>query len=159
MTRGLALEIGKAGPFDLPEQEAFLNLLRTTSVLGNQTERFFRKAGLSMATYNVLRILRGSEPSGKTCTQVGVDMVAQVPDVTRLIDRLEKAGLVSRSRENADRRIVRVRITAKGLELLGRMDRPVLDLHRAQLGHMGVQALGNLSELLCRARHAPGDLL
>ena len=151
--RSLGDEIGKLQPFDVPEQEAYLNLMRTASVLAADFARVFRQFGLSEATYNTLRILRGSGERGRTCGEVRDMLVAQVPDVTRLIDRLEESGFVQRERGNADRRIVRIRITEQGLSLLARMDATVLDMHRAQLGHMSREELETLIQLLFRARH------
>ncbi|MBY0309064.1 MAG: MarR family transcriptional regulator [Phycisphaerales bacterium] len=149
---GLAREIYKRGAFDSPAQEAFLNLMRTGGVLGGAFERLFKRHGLSSATYNALRILRGAGERGRRCSEVGEHLVAAVPDVTRLIDRLEKAGLARRSRGGEDRRVVLVRITASGRALLRRLDRPVLELHEAQLGHLSRRELEQLSTLLCRAR-------
>lgn len=150
---GLAREIHKRGPFQSPAQEAFLNVMRTASVLSSDFERLFKKHGLSAATYNALRILRGAGDEGRRCTEIGQHLVAEVPDVTRLIDRLEAAGLVKRSRGGADdRRVVNVRITAPGLAVLKKLDQPVHDLHQRQMGHMARGDLQALSALLCQAR-------
>jgi DNA-binding MarR family transcriptional regulator len=146
-------ELGKKTPFKIPEQEAYLNLLRTTSLLGAPVGRLFKSHGLSEATYNALRILRGCGGNGCTCGQIGEHLVAQVPDVTRLIDRLEKAGFAERARNTDDRRIVRVKITRRGLDLLARLDGPILSAHRQQLGHMTRRELAELSRLLVKARH------
>lgn len=148
----LQRELNKKSGFDLPEQEVFLSLLRTTSLLENIAERFFREYGLSIATYNVLRILRSAGKDGKTCSQIGEDMVARVPDVTRLVDRLEEAAMVKRARERDDRRVVRVTLTPKGLEIVEKLDGPVLELHRQQLSHMTKTELADLTRLLERAR-------
>lgn len=148
----LQRELNKKNCFDLPEQEVFLSLLRTTSLLENVAERFFREYGLSIATFNVLRILRAAGKDGKTCSQIGEDMVARVPDVTRLVDRLEEAGLVKRSRERDDRRVVRVTLMPQGLEVVDKLDGPVLELHRLQLGHLTKSELSELTRLLERAR-------
>lgn len=153
----LQYELGKRKPFDAPEQEAFLNVIRTASLLEAGFQRLFRTHKLSQATYNALRILRGAaaEPNGKgarTCTEIGEHLVAQVPDVTRLIDRLERLGLAERVRCEKDRRVVYVRITRKGLDVLARLDQPVIELHKAQLGHMSRAELSELSRLLVKAR-------
>ncbi|HZW07597.1 MAG TPA: MarR family transcriptional regulator [Phycisphaerales bacterium] len=150
---GLAREIHKRGPFQSAAQEAFLNVLRTASVLSADFERLFKRHGLSGATYNALRILRGAGEEGRRCTEIGEHLVAEVPDVTRLIDRLEGAGLVKRSRGTGDdRRVVNVRITAAGLALLKKLDQPVVELHQRQMGHMSRRDLETVSELLCAAR-------
>lgn len=150
----LARELRKRRPFDSPAQEAYLNIIRTAAVLANDAERLLRPHGLSASTYNVLRILRGAGDGGMACSQVGAQMVARVPDVTRLIDRLERSGLAERARTSADRRVVTTRITPAGLRLLAALDGPVLALHEAQLGHMPAKDLRALSDLLARARRA-----
>lgn len=156
MTPTLQHELGKKKPFDLPEQEAYLNLLRTVALHGAEFERLFKAAGLSESTYNVLRVLRGhgavAGSRGVPCSLVGEQLVARVPDVTRLLDRLESAGLVERSRTDEDRRVVLITITRKGLDLLSELDEPVRDLHVRQLGHMARKDLAELSRLLERAR-------
>jgi DNA-binding MarR family transcriptional regulator len=106
---------------------------------------------LSANQYNVLRILRGS-PEGLPCGEIASRMITRDPDVTRLVDRLEKRNLISRCRETEDRRMVMVRITTEGLRLLGRLDEPVEKAHRKQLGHMGRERLRSLTELLHAAR-------
>lgn len=151
----LAKEIRKKGPFQTAEQETYLNLLRTVSVLAEDFVKLMKKQGLSESTYNALRILRGSGEAGRSCSQIAVDMVARVPDITRIVDRLEQAGLASRSRETADRRVVMVHITQKGNELLARLDEPVIRTHREQLGHFSKADLAQLNDLLVRARRAP----
>lgn len=158
---GLAREIHKREPFRSAAEEAFLNVARTASVLAGDFERLFKPHGLSGATYNALRILRGAGESGRRCTEIGEHMVAAVPDVTRLIDRLERAGLVKRLRGGGsggegggggDRRVVVVRITPGGLALLKKLDLPVADLHHRQMGHMADGKLDSLSRLLCEVR-------
>lgn len=148
----LAREIGKKQPFELPEQEAYLNLARTASVLQASAEAVLRGSGLSEATYNLLRILRGAGPGGRPCHEIGCQMIARVPDVTRLVDRLEAAGLAARSRSAEDRRVVAVTITAQGLEVLASLDGPTLQLHRENLGHLSRAELDELNRLLVKAR-------
>lgn len=154
---GLAREIYKRGPFESPAQEAFLNLLRSGSLLGSDFDRLFKRHGLSAATYNALRILRGAGDEGRRCNEIGDHMVAMVPDVTRLIDRLDEAGLAKRTRGGEDRRVVNVRITPAGLALLKKLDQPVMDLHERQLGHMSRKELETLNRLLCKMREGKRD--
>ncbi|MBS0197847.1 MAG: winged helix-turn-helix transcriptional regulator [Planctomycetes bacterium] len=151
----LAQEIGKQRPFESPSQEAYLNILRTASVLSAPFAHLFDSAGLSEATYNALRILRAAGAQGRLCNEIGAQLVARVPDVTRLVDRLEKAGLARRRREGSDRRAVRVSITAAGLARLADLDQPITDLHNSQLAHMSESQLNTLSKLLVKARSAP----
>jgi DNA-binding MarR family transcriptional regulator len=150
-------ELRKKHPFDSAEQEAHLSLLRTTSVLAAPFQRLLKEHDLSEATFNVLRILRGGAPTAdaatpRACHEIGDQMVALVPDVTRLVDRLEKLGLAERARCGNDRRVVHVRITRKGMDVLARLDQPTLDLHRAQLSHMKPEELRELTRLLAKAR-------
>src|SRR5437867_12720314 len=106
-------EIKKKKPFDNPAEEAYLNLLRTTTMLAADFERLFKQAGLSEPQYNVLRILRGAGGGGTglglPCLEIASRMITRVPDITRLVDRLEAAGLVERSRTSEDRRVVLVK--------------------------------------------------
>src|ERR1700722_16018650 len=117
-----------------PEEVAFLELCRTTDLLSRRLEFLLKAEDLSSNQYNVLRILRGS-PEGLPCGEIGNRMITRDPDITRLLDRLEKRDLISRSRETKDRRMVMARISPDGLELLARMDEPVRAMHRSQLGH------------------------
>jgi DNA-binding MarR family transcriptional regulator len=109
---------------------------------------------LSPAQYNVLRILRGS-PEGLTCRAIGARMITREPDITRLLDRLEKRKLISRSRDHKDRRVVLTRVTADSLALLGRLDQPIKDTHRKILGHLGQERLQALAQLLEACRNGP----
>jgi DNA-binding MarR family transcriptional regulator len=135
------------------EESAFLELMRTTDMLSRGLAPLLKAEELSSTQYNVLRILRGS-PEGLPCGEIGNRMITRDPDITRLLDRLEKRGLVSRCRETKDRRMVLTRITGAGLELLARLDEPVQDIHRAQLGHLGRERLQSLVELVRAARSA-----
>jgi DNA-binding MarR family transcriptional regulator len=136
-----------------PEEMAFLDLLRTTDILSRRLIPVLKAADLSATQYNVLRILRGA-PEGLACGEIAGRMITRDPDVTRLLDRLEKRGLISRSRETRDRRTVMTRITPAGLKLLSRLDGPVRAAHRRQLGHLGRNRLRALTELLGAARRA-----
>jgi DNA-binding MarR family transcriptional regulator len=134
-----------------PEETTFLDLLRTTDMLSRGLTAVLKQEDLSATQYNVLRILRGA-PEGLPCGEVANRMITRDPDITRLLDRLEKRGLISRSRETKDRRMVMARITSKGLKLLARLDEPVQETHRKQLGHLGRERLQRLTELLRAAQ-------
>jgi len=134
-----------------PEEAAFLDLLRTTDLLSRSLAHVLKPGDVSPTQYNVLRILRGS-PGGLPCGEIASRMITRDPDVTRLLDRMEKRGLISRCRETGDRRMVRARITAAGLALLAGLDGPVAAAHRQRLGHMGRERLRALAELLCALR-------
>ena len=153
-------EIGKRSPFELIEQEAYLNLLRTMNVLEGDVAALFKPRGLSEATYNALRILRGEMQGGAAgvpCQVIGERLITRVPDVTRLIDRLEEVGLARRACTTQDRRVVLVSITKKGLALLESLDKPLMDLHRRLLKHMTREELTELNRLLVKARHPGAD--
>jgi DNA-binding MarR family transcriptional regulator len=153
--RELRQELGKRDPFEVPEQEAMLNLLRTNDLLQIQFTRLFREHALSAPQYNILRILRGVGGDGLPSLEIASRMVTCVPDITRLIDRLESSGLAKRDRCDPDRRVVRVRITDDGMAILERLDGPVIDLHKKLIGHLSHEELAELSRLLVKAR-TPG---
>lgn len=130
-----------------PEEAAFLELLRTTDILSRGLAEVLKAKDLSATQYNVLRILRGAQ-NGLPCGEIAGRMITRDPDITRLLDRLEKRGLVSRRRQAKDRRTVMTGITRKGLRLLTRLDKPVQAGHRQQLGHLGRRRLRILTDLL-----------
>jgi DNA-binding MarR family transcriptional regulator len=149
-------ELAKRQPFDSPHQEAYLSIVRSAADLEGPFHALFKAHGLSPAGYNILRILRGhhdaGEPHGVRATEIGREMVVRVPDVTRLVDRLESQGLAERCRCTEDRRVVWVAITKKGLALLGKIDSPLTELHARVLGHLSERDLGQLIRLLEKAR-------
>lgn len=152
MAQRLLQEIRMSRPFSSPAEEAFLNLWRSANHLQQGLIEVLRRADLTPTQYNVLRILRGSSPEALTCGQVGERMVTREPDVTRLLDRLEKRGLIERTRDQRDRRVVTIRITPAGLESLAGLDQPVADFHVAQLRHMERGEVEALIDLLEKAR-------
>ena len=133
------------------EESAFLDLQRTADMLSRPLAQVLKGEDLSSTQYNILRILRGSS-NGLTCGEIGSRMITRDPDVTRLLDRMEKRKLVSRCREAKDRRMVLTRISPEGLAALARLDEPVQAAHRKQLGHMGRERLRALAELLAGCR-------
>lgn len=138
------------------EEAVFLELLRTTDILSRRLAQVLKNVELSSNQYNVLRILRGA-PEGLPCGEIGNRMITRDPDITRLLDRLEKRSLIERWRESKDRRVVLARITKEGLDLLARLDEPVQDTHRKQLGHLGSNRQKALTELLLACRTAVGS--
>lgn len=133
------------------EEALFLDLLRTTEMLSRLLAEVLKPADLSSTQYNVLRILRGAR-EGLSCSEIGQRMIAHDPDITRLLDRLEKRRLVDRSRDSKDRRLVLTRITPEGLKLLDGLDEPIQAEHRRLLGHLGREKQRQLAELLGVAR-------
>lgn len=133
------------------EEQAYLELLRTSDRLTRGAVGVLKAEELSPTQYNVLRILRGA-PEGLPCGEIGRRLITREPDITRLLDRMEKRSLISRARETKDRRTVLTRITQIGLELVNRLDEPVQAIHKKQLGHMTREHLHTLADLLREAR-------
>jgi DNA-binding MarR family transcriptional regulator len=148
MTGKLQMAIRQTRPFPSLETEAFLNLQRSADALMRGLAELLKRADVSPAQYNILRILRGAGRDGLSCGEIGGRMVTRDPDITRLLDRLERRGLISRARQRSDRRVVRVRITAEGAGLINPLDGPVKELHRQQLGQLGERRLRTLIRLL-----------
>ena len=152
MANRLRDEIRQARPFRSVREEAHLSIVRTAAVLSHGFAESIKEHGITATQYNVLRILRGAGENGLCRHEVRDRLVAQVPDVTRLLDRMEEAGLVARERDETDRRLVATRITARGLRLLDELEKPVAALHQRQLGHLTETQLRTLIELLELAR-------
>lgn len=148
----LKSEIRSAGTFASREEEASLNILRTAALLEHAVAERLKPHGLTATQYNVLRILRGAGKEGLCRNEVGERMLKPVPDVTRLLDRLEDSGLVARQRDAEDRRFVTARITRSGLAKLALLDEPVTRMHEELLGHMSERDLSRLAELLEESR-------
>ena len=144
-------EIHQTKAFATIEEELLVSLLRTTDVLQERFEQAVRPFNISMTQYNVLRILRGAEPTGRTCSEIGERMIAREPDVTRLLERMEKTGLIKRTRASADRRVVVSRITAAGLKLLDKME-PALREIGGLMKPMGDRRIEKTLKLLDEVR-------
>lgn len=149
-------EIKQAKPFADLEDEALLNIVRTADMLLRGLSEALKPAGLSHPQYHVLRILRGAGEGGLACCELAERMIAKDPDITRLLDRLEKRGLVTRSRDRKDRRVVTTRITEDGLRLLKTLDGPIKAVPTLHLRHLGHQRLRHLIDLLEEARAKAG---
>jgi DNA-binding MarR family transcriptional regulator len=139
------------------EDQLFVTILKTADSLSQDAEQIIKSTGLTATQYNVLRILRGAEREGLLCRGIADRMISRDPDMTRLLDRLEKQGWISRQRQQDDRRVIIARITAEGLKLLKKLDQPVHDLHQAQFRHMPGAKLKQLAELLSEVqKREPG---
>jgi DNA-binding MarR family transcriptional regulator len=163
---GLQFELKQKTPFSLPEEELYLSLLRTVEGLKKRVDLMMDAQGLSGPQYNVLRILRGSEPTGLPCGEIGMRMVTRDSDITRILDRLEKKGWSTRTRNREDKRVVLARITPKGLSLLKSLDVPIVELHKLQLGVLGkteiksqVKALETIREHLLELDQSENEKL
>jgi MarR family transcriptional regulator, organic hydroperoxide resistance regulator len=151
--RRLRQAIKQRKPFQSLQQEVFLEVLRTGHALVEDLVGLLKPYGLTQPQYNVLRILRGAGATGLPTGEVGARMVAsREPDVTRLLVRMERQGLVERERRADNRRFVTARITPQGRKVLKALDQPVLEMHAAQLEHMTRRELEQLAELLELAR-------
>lgn len=160
---GLKHEIAQERPFSSVEEEAFLNLLRTSDCLHRAFQRKVRDWGITSTQYNALRILRGAQPQGLTCSAIGERMITAVPDITRLLARLKSMKLVCQHRDRNDRRVVWTRISEAGLELLGQMNTVIQLTPKELLGHLSPADLSNLTRLLelarknCEGAHTPAS--
>jgi DNA-binding MarR family transcriptional regulator len=134
------------------EDRVFVALLQVADALSQEAEQFLKSAGLTGTQYNVLRILRGAEPQGLPCSAIAGRMISHDPDMTRLLDRMEKRGLITRERQTDDRRVVKTRITPQALSLLKTLDQPVHELHKRQFRHMPATRLKILGRLLEEVR-------
>jgi len=148
----LGREIQQRRPFRSRAEETYLNVQRTSAVLGQRVARWLKEADLTPTQYNALRILRGAHPDPLPCSEVGHRMVTPVPDVTRLLDRLEAVGLITRCRDDVDRRVVKVGISEEGLSSLADLDAPILERLDAMLAPLDDEEQATLIGLLERLR-------
>jgi DNA-binding MarR family transcriptional regulator len=132
----------------LPEEQLFVTILKLADALSREAEPLIKDAGLTSAQYNVLRILRGAGPDGLPCRAIGDRMISHDPDMTRMLDRMEKLELITRSRGEEDRRVVTTRITPQGLQVLKKLDQPIQDFHKKRFRHMTSAQLQQLRVLL-----------
>ena len=142
-TSRLAAAIKQTKPFRGPEHEVFLGIQRAASELTQGVAELLKPTGVTGAQYNVLRILRGVGKEGLSCGEVSERLLTRDPDMTRLLDRMERRGLISRARDDKDRRLVLTRLTGEGLELVGRLDEPVQAIHHDQMAARQKESGGN----------------
>ncbi|HYC61046.1 MAG TPA: MarR family transcriptional regulator [Thermoanaerobaculia bacterium] len=152
MTDKLKRELKQRRPFSSVHEEVVLSAVRTADVLVQPFAEVVRGANLSLAQYNILRILRGAGEEALPCGEIAERMVSRDPDLTRLLDRLEGRGFIERMRGTEDRRKVLAKITKDGLQLLANLDEPIRDAAKQALGHMSTARLNELTVLLDEAR-------
>jgi DNA-binding MarR family transcriptional regulator len=152
MESTLQQEIKQVAPFRSLKEELWLNLARTASTVGHALEQKLRPHGLSPTQYNVLRILRGAGPQGLCQYEIGDRLVAQVPDVPRIVERMEKAGWLERRRGTTDRRVVMAALTHNGMALVGALDGPMETLDEGVFEALTDEQKTQLNELLVLAR-------
>jgi DNA-binding MarR family transcriptional regulator len=138
----------------IPRQELLMALFRANEALGLVYSRFFQVHGVTLQQFNVLRILyvRDDEDAGLSCQEIGRRLINRVPDVTRLLDRLERGGLVERVRCTSDRRVVRVRLSARGHDLVEQTHPSVLAMHDDVTAHLTDEDVATLTQLLVKYR-------
>ena len=144
----LQTELRQSRPFASLQDEAGVGLLRTADVVRRRVAKVIEPAGITLQQYNVLRILRGAGPEGLPTLEIGARLIEQTPGTTRLVDCLERQGMVARERGVEDRRVVRCRITQEGLRLLDRLDQPLRELSRSVVGGLSQAQLRTLIHLL-----------
>lgn len=154
MSETLQRELFQKRGFGSLEEATFLSVQRTASVWVQGLAKHLRSFDLTPTQYNVLRILRGTHPGSLTCGEIGERMVTAVPDVTRMVDRLVSRRLAWKARDEADRRVVQVEISSRGLELLSTLDEQVLDWLEELLSTLDHQELETLCALSEKARGA-----
>ena len=160
VAKGIQAEIQQSKPFNNLEDEAAVALQRTADRLQWRLSEMLKTFGLSPTQYNALRILRGAGDQGRSCSEIAERMINHDPDITRLVDRLERRGLVARSREGRDRRVITTRITPAGLDLLATLDGPLEQFGKKLLGPLGEQRLRTLLQILQAIReHTEADQL
>lgn len=152
MTPSLLEELRQTKPFTSLEEEALLSVVRTSAVLMDEFEQKLKPYGITATQYNVLRILRGSEPTGLGRNELRDRMLTRMPDVTRLLDRMEEAGLVERTRGDEDRRMVGTRITREALRLLAKLDKVITDDQKRRFQGVSPRQLQSLIDVLGKVR-------
>jgi len=145
-------EIAQERPFSSLEEEALLNLMRTSDCVNRAFQKRARHWGVTSTQYNVLRILRGAKPQGLTCSAIGDRMITAEPDITRLLARMKTLKLIRQQRDRHDRRVLWTQVSASGLELLKQMDPEILQTPKDLLGHLNREELSEFVRLLELAR-------
>ena len=146
-------EIQQKKPFKSLHEEAALNVVRTNAMLHDAFDKVVKPYGITATQYNVLRILRGAGDAGLSRNDVRDRLLTRMPDATRLLDRMEAAGLISRARGETDRRLVTTRLTRRGREMVNELDPVIARLHKSTLGHLTEKQLTTLNSLLTLARN------
>jgi DNA-binding MarR family transcriptional regulator len=153
MAKTIAQEIQQTKPFGSLQEQVVINLMRTTRLVEESWMQYLKRTeGISISQYNILRILRGARPRALKISQISERMINRDPDVTRLVDRLIKQGLVRRERDISDRRVVLVEITGAGMALCARLDRPAAKHTEGAMAGLKAQQLRSLDTLLNEVR-------
>jgi DNA-binding MarR family transcriptional regulator len=145
-------EIRQTRPFATQQEEAVLNIVRTADALKRGGELLFRRHGITSAQYNVLRILRGAGDRGLHCSAIAERMITAEPDVTRLLMRMERLGLLVRHRDSSDRRMVTAIAADRGLQLLDELEAPLRELQERQFAMLSEDEIEALTDGLEKVR-------
>lgn len=145
-------EIKLTRQFRSIREEAMLNLFRTSRAMEDGLVAILKEKKLSMSQYNVLRILQGAAPDGLMCSEIANRMISRDPDMTRLLDRMEKQEWINRERDKIDRRSVLVTITDAGKQLVKSLDAPVNEYVEDQFSSVTQKALRELIDTLEQSR-------
>ncbi len=148
MVSKLQKELKQNKPFRSLEEEVILNVARTAEYLATSGAALLKSVDLTATQYNVLRILRGAGSEGLSCSEISERMITKESDITRLLDRIESRGFLSRERPPSNRRLVITRITDVGLRVLEELDEPVNEMNQKLVGHIGKENQKILIELL-----------
>jgi DNA-binding MarR family transcriptional regulator len=152
-TKTIHHEIHQTKPFRSLQEQLVINLMRTTRAIEESWVQYLKRSeGISQSQYNILRILRGARPKAVKISEIAERMITRDPDVTRLVDRLIKQGLVRRDRDTDDRRVVLVEITGAGLAMLARLDGPAVAYTEGAMAGLKQQQLKTLDTLLNEIR-------
>ena len=152
MTNRLLEELKQSKPFARPSDEALVSIMRTASILEHGSNEILREFGITQTQYNVLRILRGAGASGLCGKEIAERLVSRVPDVSRLLDRMEETGLLGKKRDAADRRHVTARLTAKGKRVLDEATPKLAEFGRARVEKLSARTGEGLVEALATIR-------
>jgi DNA-binding MarR family transcriptional regulator len=153
MAQSIARELRQTKPFRSLQEQVVINLMRTSRAVEESWVQYLKRSeGISPSQYNILRILRGARPKAVKISDISERMITRDPDVTRLVDRLIKQGLVRRERDTDDRRVVLVEITGAGLALLSRLDEPSIEHTNAAMAGLQPSQLRTLDTLLNEVR-------
>ncbi len=137
-------------PVEQPSKETILSVLKAADRIRRHFTEILKPCGLTLQQFNVLRILRGAGPQGLPTLEVGERMIEKTPGVTRLLDRLEEKGLVSRERCHEDRRQQLCTRTQAALDLLAELDEPIVQGDRDTLANLTAQEENELKDLTSR---------
>jgi DNA-binding MarR family transcriptional regulator len=152
MATKLQEEIKQTKPFARPSDEALVSILRTATVLEHGSNEALRPFGITMTQYNVLRILRGAGVGGLCGREIAERLISRVPDVSRLLDRMEEMGLLSKERDSSDKRHVTARITAKGRRVLTEATPGLAEFGRGRVDRLSARTIEALVEALAIIR-------